>query len=134
MSASVSPRPVNAAHAEHDLLLDFQRLMEREEHLLNAHDADGVLAIAEEREALTKALAAAAAAARRAAGHYDPADEARLIELYRLMRARHETQSRVLARFSDRNSRARGVLAQAAGRVDVYGADGRVPMVYSASA
>ena len=132
MSAA-TVRPVAELRSEHDLLREFQRLMDDEERMLNAHDADGVLVIAEERERLTTALAAAASA-RRAAGHCDAADEARLIELYRLMRARHEVQSRVVARFNDRNARARGVLAQAAGRADVYGADGRVPMVYSTAA
>jgi|GEM_PF-2015159 len=126
-------RPLADMRSEQTLLLEFQQLMDREERLLHAHDADGLVAIAEERERLTSALSAAAGA-RRAAGHCDAADEAQLIELYRLMRARHETRSRVVARYNDRNARALGVLAQAAGHAGVYGADGRVPMIYSAVA
>ena len=126
-------RSIVDAQSEQNLLLEFQQLMDREERLLNTQDAEGLLAIAEERERLTSALSAAAAA-RRAAGHCEAADEAQLIELYRLMRARHESRSRVLARFNDRNARALGVLAQAAGHPAVYGSDGRVPMIYSAVA
>lgn len=126
---------------ERSLLIRLELLLEREEALLESHDAEGLFAVAEERERLTVRLGEAAQARRRTmplrTGFPDSegsaTEEAELIELYERLRHRHDIQARVVRRHGDRNARAVGVLAQAANRSSLYGADGRVPVQWAAA-
>ena len=124
---------------ERSLLIGLELLLEREQELLASRDAEGLCAVAEERERLTARLVSAAQA-RRKSMHLrtvideDGADrDAELIALYRRLRERHDVRARVLRRHSDRNSRAVGVLAQASNQAGLYGADGRVPVQWAAA-
>lgn len=111
---------------ERSLLIQIERLLEREEELLVSRNAEGLFALAQERERLTARLGEAAQARRRATQTH-AADEAELIALYERLRHRHEVRARVMRRHAERNACAVGVLAQAANQPCLYGADGRVP-------
>ncbi len=124
---------------ERSLLIGLELLLEREQELLASRDAEGLCAVAEERERLTARLVSAAQARRKTTRLRTVIDDdgaadrdAELIELYRRLRERHDVRARVLRRHSDRNSRAVGVLAQASNQAGLYGADGRVPVQWAA--
>lgn len=123
---------MTAVRDERTVLRELEALLVREQEALVAHEGDALFGLAESRERLSAELGEAAA--RRRAAPRDPALEAELLALYQAMRDRHETQSRVVRRFEDRNGRALGVLAQAAGRGGVYGSDGRMSRQWSAAA
>jgi flagellar biosynthesis/type III secretory pathway chaperone len=115
---------------ERSLLIRLDLLLEREEEMLAARDVVGLVDLSTERERLTERLAEAARV-RRAGPKGSDADEAELIELYRLLRQRHEVRARVLRRHSDRNACAMSVLAQATGDSEIYKADGSVALRFS---
>ncbi len=125
---------------ERSLLIALELLLEREEELLESRDAEGLCAVADERERLTARLVSAAQA-RRKTMHLRPVldddrgvdRDAELIELYRRLRERHDVRARVMRRHSERNARAIGVLAQASNQAGLYGADGRVPAQWAAA-
>ena len=126
---------------ERSLLIRLDLLLEREEELLQSHDAEGLFAIAEEREQLTARLGEAAQARRRTMhlrtsfedDESSGNEERELIELYRRLRHRHDVRARVMRRHSEHNARAVGVLAQATNQSSLYGADGRVPVRWAAA-
>lgn len=129
MTAVLYPAPAAAASPaggdERSLLIRIELLLEREEELLESRDAEGLFALAQERERLTASLGEAAQARRRATQTH--AGEAELIALYERLRHRHDVRARVMRRHAERNACAVGVLAQAANQPCLYGADGRVP-------
>jgi flagellar biosynthesis/type III secretory pathway chaperone len=112
---------------ERSLLMRIELLLEREEEMLAMRDATGLAVVAAEREGLVERLANAARK-RRAAPRVAGSDEAELIELYRRLRQRHDVRAQVVRRYSDRNSRAIGVLAQATSQDSLYKADGSVAL------
>lgn len=126
----------NTAPLPHDdersLLIRLGILLEREEEMIAARDADGISEVAEARERLAHRIAEAASL-RRATGVRDPVVESDLAELYQHLRRRHELRGRLIRRHVERNARAMGVLAQAAGQASLYGADGRVALQFGAS-
>ena len=126
---------------ERSLLARLEQLLDREEALLAAQDAEGMVALAAERERLSASLGVAAAArrVRRANGsgahlrtsfgdEEDSHEDAELIALYQRLRQRHEVRAQVVRRHHERAVRAAGVIAQAAHQPAVYGSDGRVAM------
>lgn len=130
MTAVLYPAPAAAASPaggdERSLLIRIELLLEREKELLESRDAEGLFALAQERERLTASLGEAAQARRRTTQTH-AADEAELIALYERLRHRHDVRARVMRRHAERNACAVGVLAQAANQPCLYGADGRVP-------
>ncbi|MGI9026443.1 MAG: hypothetical protein ACR2GP_12870 [Burkholderiaceae bacterium] len=128
---------------ERSLLIGLELLLEREEQLLESRGAEGLCVVAEERERLTARLVEAAQARRKTmhlrtvidddGGARRDAEDAELIELYQRLRQRHDVRARVVRRHSDRNARAVGVLAQASNQAGLYGADGRVPVQWTAA-
>ena len=115
---------------ERALLIRLELLLEREGELLAARDADGLAALADEREQLAVRIAQAARV--RQAAPRDPAVEASLLALYQRLRQRHDVQAQIIRRHAERNERAVGVLSQATGRTNLYKADGRVAMQFVA--
>lgn len=121
------PRPDD----ERSLLARLELLLEREQELLVTRDADGLAALAEEREQVGARLAEAARARHAAVGS-SAAQDAELVALYRRLRRRHDLQAQIVRRHAERNARAIGVLAQATGQANLYRADGRVAMQFVA--
>ena len=115
---------------ERALLIRLELLLEREEEVLAARDADGLTAVAEEREQVCARLAVAARA--RSAAPLDAASEAALLAHYQRLRQRHDVQAQIVRRHAERNTRAIGVLAQATGQGSLYNAEGRVAMQFAA--
>jgi flagellar biosynthesis/type III secretory pathway chaperone len=115
---------------ERALLIRLELLLEREEELLAARDADGLTAVAEEREQICARLAVAARL--RATKPLDAASEAALLAHYERLRQRHDVQARIVRLHTERNTRAVGVLAQATGQGSLYNAEGRVAMKFAA--
>jgi hypothetical protein len=114
---------------ERALLIGLELLLEREEEVMIARNADGLAVLAEERERMTERLAEVARA-RRAGPLRPAAEEKEMIELYQRLRHRHSVRAQVLRRHAEVNVRAIGVLAQATGQTNLYKADGRVPMQF----
>ena len=123
--------PVSAGEDERVLLMRLEQLLEREHARIVACDAPGLTAVAEEREHLTARLTTVARARR--AGTTDEVVDAELLSLYQRLRRQHEVQALVVRRHLERNTRAIGVLAQAAGRSEIYQANGRVAMQFVAA-
>jgi hypothetical protein len=117
---------------ERSLLIRLDLLLERENEMLAARDVVGLVDVANERERLTERLSQAARV-RSSVPNGSNADEAELIELYRLLRQRHEVRARVLRRHSDRNACAISVLAQASGNTELYKADGSVALRFTSN-
>jgi flagellar biosynthesis/type III secretory pathway chaperone len=133
MIAAETPRTPTRPLTEDDersLLVRLELLLEREEEMIVARDAAGLVAVAEERERVTAQLGAAASARRLASVVHG--DEAELIELYTRLRQRHQVRARLIQRHAERNGRAVSVMAQATGQTQFYEADGRVPLKFVA--
>jgi len=113
---------------ERSLLVRLELLLEREEAMIVARDAAGLVAIAEERDRVTAQLGAAARARRLASAAHG--DEADLVDLYTRLRQRHQSRARLIQRHTERNARAVGVIAQATGQSQLYDAGGRVPLKF----
>ncbi len=113
---------------ERSLLVRLDALLEREEALLAAPDADGLFAIADEREQLTARLGDAARARRLATANVVDAE---LVALYDGIRRRYALRAQVVRRRAERNQRAVGVLAQVSGNAPLYDAGGRVPLKFA---
>ena len=116
---------------ERSLLFRLEVLLEREEAMMLARDAAGLVGVAEERERVTARLGAAARARRLSPDAHG--DEADLVDLYSRLRQRHQVRARVIQRHAETTARAVGVIAQAAGQHNLYEADGRVPMTFVAA-
>lgn len=117
---------------ERALLQRLSSLLDDEERLLAVRDADGLAAIADERERVTARLGDAARA--RFAARLGNVDEtAALLVLYRTLRDRHAARGVAVQRHAERNALAIGVLAQASGQSNLYDARGRVPMHFGAA-
>ncbi len=122
--AAVAP----SADDERSLLVRLDALLEREQAMLAAADADGLIAIADERDQLTTRLGDAARARRLAqAKTVDP----ELVALYDGIRRRYAVRAQVVRQRAERNQRAVGVLAQATGQSPLYDAGGRVPLKFA---
>lgn len=117
-----------SADDERSLLVRLDALLGREETMLAVSDADGLVAIAEEREQLTARLGDAARARRL---RREGAPEPELVALYDGLRRRYAIRAQIVRRLSDRNQRAVGVLAQAGGHAPLYDAGGRVPLRFA---
>ncbi len=120
---------------ERSLLARLEQMLDREESLLAAHDAAGLLVLAEERLQLSARLVSAAQARRMRRSDpsarnrsEDEHEDAELVASYQRLRQRHEVRARVMQRHQDRTTRAIGVIAQAANQSSMYGSDGRVAM------
>lgn len=126
----------NATHAvqaldERTLLLRLESLLELEDGHLASQDADGLVALAGERETLVVQLGDAARARRVSPGLTDT-EQAELAALYERLRQRHDIRAQVMRRRVERTRRAIGVLAQANNQQGLYEADGRVTMQFAA--
>lgn len=115
---------------ERALLKRLELLLDRESALLAARDADGLAALADERERIATRIAGAAR--ERQVAERDPQVEAELLALYERLRRRHDVQAQIVRRHAERTGRAIGVLAQATGQTNLYKSDGRVAMQFVA--
>jgi hypothetical protein len=112
---------------ERSLLTRLEGMLDREEGLLAERDADGLAALADEREYVVACLGTAARA-RTAATIPGSLEDRALVAAYRRLRDLYEIRAQVVRRHADQNARAIGVLAQATGQSNLYRADGRVPL------
>lgn len=119
------------ADDERALLKRLEHLLDRESALLATRDADGLAALADERERVATRIAASAR--QRQAAPRDPQVDADLLALYERLRQRHDVQAQIVRRHAEQTGRAIGVLAQATGQTNLYKSDGRVAMQFVAA-
>ena len=129
--AAAIPSAPRSGADERSLLIHFELLLECERDMLSARDASGLALLAAERERLTARLAEVARE-RQNGRHPIAVADAELVELYRRLRQRHDVRARVVRLHGDRNARAIGVLAQAAGQGNLYKSDGSVALQFVA--